>query len=121
MPTVYTIGDGKISQRGYNTHVVNDILFGVRLVRSRRVHGTHDVHLVVLERHVAFVHVDYVVRVVYPESETHYRRHVRKNGLDFARPSARTCTVQLMQVMLHIAVVYSDEKGAQGVVVRTRT
>lgn len=52
------------------THIVNYIFFRVRLVRPRRVHGTHDVHLVVLERHVAFVHVDYVVRVVYPESET---------------------------------------------------
>jgi len=39
-------------------------------VRARRVHGTHDVHLVVFERLVSFVHVDYVVRVVYPESET---------------------------------------------------
>jgi len=39
-------------------------------MRARRVHGTHDVHLVVFERLVSFVHVDYVVRVVYPESET---------------------------------------------------
>jgi len=54
----------------YYTHVVNDILFGVRLVSAGRVHGTHDVHLVVFERLVSFVHVDYVVRVVYPESET---------------------------------------------------
>lgn len=53
-----------------DTHIVNDILFGIRLVRARRVHGTHDVHLIVFERLVSFVHVDYVVRVVYPESET---------------------------------------------------
>jgi len=52
------------------THVVNDILFGIRLVRARRVDGAHDVHLVVFERLVSFVHIDYVVRVVYPESET---------------------------------------------------
>lgn len=39
-------------------------------MRARCVHGTHDVHLVVFERLVSFVHVDYVVRVVYPESET---------------------------------------------------
>jgi len=49
---------------------VNDILFGIRLVRAWCVHWTHDVHLVVFERLVSFVHVDYVVRVVYPESET---------------------------------------------------
>lgn len=52
------------------TYVVNDILFGVRLVCPRRVHGTHNVHLVVFERLVSFVHVNYVIRVVYPESET---------------------------------------------------
>lgn len=54
----------------FNTHVVNDVFLRVRFVRSWRVHGTHDVHLVVLEWLIVFVHVDYVVCVVYPESET---------------------------------------------------
>lgn len=53
-----------------NTHIVNDIFFSVRLVCSWRVYGTHDVHLIVLERHVAFVYVDDMVCVVYPEAET---------------------------------------------------
>lgn len=49
-------------------HVVDDVLFGVLLVRARRVHGTNDVDLVVFERNVVLVDVDDVVRVVYPES-----------------------------------------------------
>ena len=49
-------------------HVVDDVLFGVVLVRAGRVHGTDDVHLVVLERNVVLVDVDNVVRIVYPKS-----------------------------------------------------
>jgi len=59
------------------THVVDDIFLRVRLVCSWRVHGTHDVHLIVLEGHVALVHVDYVIRVVYSESETNRTRYVK--------------------------------------------
>lgn len=49
-------------------HVVYDELLRLVVERSRLVHGTDDVHLVVLERQIALVHVDYVVRVVDPES-----------------------------------------------------
>ena len=49
-------------------HVVDDVLLGVVLVSARRVHRADDVHLVVLERHVVLVHVDDVIRVVYPET-----------------------------------------------------
>ena len=49
-------------------HVVDDVLFCILFVRSRRVHGTNDVHLIVLERNVVLVDVDDVVRVVYPET-----------------------------------------------------
>ncbi len=49
-------------------HVVNDVLLRVVFVRSGRVNWTDDVHLVVLERNVVLVHVDYVIRIVYPES-----------------------------------------------------
>jgi hypothetical protein len=37
-------------------------------VRPGRVNWTYDVHLVVLERNVVLVHVDYVICIVYPES-----------------------------------------------------
>jgi hypothetical protein len=61
-------------------HVVDDVLFRILFVRSRRVHGTNDVHLVVLERNVVLVDVDDVVRVVYPEtvSEINERKMIRK-------------------------------------------
>jgi len=67
-------GDDSRIGIGYTTrvvlllgHVVDDVLLGVILVRSRRVNRADDVHLVVLERDVVLVDVDYVVRVVYPE------------------------------------------------------
>lgn len=50
-------------------HVVDDELLRLVVERARLVHRTDDVHLVVLERQVALVHVDYVVRVVDPESK----------------------------------------------------
>lgn len=53
-------------------------------MRSWRVHGTHDVHLIVLERLVVFVHVDYVVRVVYPESETIANETARLDNILYA-------------------------------------
>lgn len=49
-------------------------------MRPWRVHGTHDVHLVVLERLIVFVHVDYVVRVVYPESVTIAKDEIRHDS-----------------------------------------
>lgn len=48
-------------------HVVDDVPLDVLLLGSRAVDGADDVHLVVLERDVALVHVDDVVRVVNAE------------------------------------------------------
>lgn len=48
-------------------HIIDDVLLHVFFLGSRPVHGADDVHLVVLERDVPLVHVDYVVRVVYSE------------------------------------------------------
>lgn len=47
--------------------VVNNILLRLVVRRSHLVHRTYYVHLIVLERCVVLVHVDYVVRVVYSE------------------------------------------------------
>lgn len=37
-------------------------------MRAWRVHRTDDVDLVILERNIVLVDVDYMVRIVYPES-----------------------------------------------------
>ena len=34
------------------------------------VHRTDDIHLVIFERYIPFIHIDYVIGIVYPESET---------------------------------------------------
>lgn len=52
------------------THIVYNVFLGVFLVSSWHVNGADDVHLVVLERYVSLVHVNDVICVVYPESET---------------------------------------------------
>ncbi len=49
-------------------HVINDVLFSIVFVSSRSVNWTDDVDLVVLEGNVVFIHVDDVIRIVYPES-----------------------------------------------------
>ena len=48
--------------------VVDDVLFGVVLVRSRSIDGANDVYLVVFEGDVVLVDVNNMIRIVYPES-----------------------------------------------------
>lgn len=50
------------------THVIDDVLLGVVIVSSGQVDRTYYVDLVVLESRVVFVHVYYVIRVVYSKS-----------------------------------------------------
>lgn len=55
------------------TYIVNNILLRVLVIRSRLVHRTYYVHLIVLERRVVLVHVYYMVCVVYSKSVTEKR------------------------------------------------
>lgn len=48
-------------------HVVDDVLLRVFLVSPRRVDRAYDVYLVVLKLRVAFIQIEYVIRVVYSE------------------------------------------------------
>lgn len=65
-------------------NVVDDVLFGVLVVCTRCIHWTDYVHLVILELHIPFVHVDYVIRVVNSKSETKRRetRQISRPTLD---------------------------------------
>lgn len=56
--------------------IVDDVLFRFVVERIRFVHRTDDVHLIVLEREVALVHVDDVIGVVYPEAVGEWTRFV---------------------------------------------
>lgn len=49
--------------------VVDDVLLCFVVECARLVRRTDDVHLIVLERQVALVDVDYMVSVVYPEAK----------------------------------------------------
>lgn len=50
-------------------HIVNDVLLGILIVRSRHVHGAYYVDLIVFKLNVSLVYVYYVVRIVDTKTE----------------------------------------------------
>lgn len=64
----------KINITEIATYVVDDVLLSVVIIRVRLVHRTYYVDLIVLERCVVLVHIDYVICVVYSKSVTKKKR-----------------------------------------------
>lgn len=64
------------------TYVIDDIFFGVIIVRVRWIDRTNYIDLIVLGHRVVLVHVDYMIRVVYSKSVTKKRKNkfISKNG-----------------------------------------
>lgn len=56
------------------TYIVDDVLLGIVIIRVRRIYGTYYIHLIILERCVVLVHVDYMICVVYSKSATKNRK-----------------------------------------------
>lgn len=68
-------------------HVVDDVLLHLLLVfGTRRVNGTDQVHLIVLELDVVTIHVDHVIRIVYPEDGV---RRVPMDRVEFSAARRR--------------------------------
>jgi len=52
------------------TYIVDDVLLSIVVIRVRRVDGTYYIDLIILERCIVLVHVDYMICVVYSKSAT---------------------------------------------------
>lgn len=50
------------------TYIIDDVRFYVIFSGSFAVHRTDDVDLIIIERSIASIYIDYVIGVVYPES-----------------------------------------------------
>jgi len=54
----------------FPTYIVDDVLLSIVVIRVRWVDGTYYIDLIILERCIVLVHVDYMICVVYSKSAT---------------------------------------------------